>query len=584
MKSKIQLLPDNIINKIAAGEVVERPSSVVKELVENSIDAKSTKIEIYIRCGGKAEITVADNGEGISDTDLGMSVRRHATSKLKDNNLTNINTLGFRGEALSSISSVSDFFLSSNNDKNSGGYIINITGGEFKYKKPANQNKGTTVKVKNLFFNVPARLKFLKSENYEALLIKRLIQKLSLSFVDIEFNLIIDDKKTFFSPITHKLEWFDKLQLRTIPVLGDDFIKNSVKFHKIGEDFNFKGLLGFPTFNFSNSNNIFFYVNNRIIFDKSMTTIFKVAYRDFISHDRFPQLILFLDCKETEVDVNVHPMKYEVRFKNINHLKSSIIKIVKQELSNIGHQASSFNSQKAIENFITEDDKQVTIELKEKVSVDKIDSRVFEPVSDFSYRKENNENYPLGYAKTQLHETYIVSENKKGILLIDQHAAHERLIYEKLKKEFYNKKIQTQILLIPAVIDFDNLLVKNVEECLKNAEKYGVKLEVFGKKSLIVREVPMILANCNIKELVLDLLDELVDNINTDTVEEKINKICSSMACHGSIRAGRLMEVDEMNDLLRRMEKTPFSGQCNHGRPTYVELKLEDIEKLFGRK
>lgn len=583
MKRKIQLLPDNIINKIAAGEVVERPSSVVKELVENSIDAKSTKIEIFIRSGGKAEITVADNGEGISSLELDMSVRRHATSKLKDSNLTNINTLGFRGEALSSISSVSDFFLSSNNNTSSNGYIINITGGEFKYKKPVNQNEGTTVKVKNLFFNVPARLKFLKSENYEALLIKRLIQKLSLSFVDIEFNLVIDDKKIFISPITHKLEWFDKLKLRTIPVLGNDFIKNSVKINKIGEKFSFKGLLGIPTFNFSNSNNIFFYVNNRIIFDKSMTTIFKVAYRDFISHDRFPQLILFLDCKESEVDINVHPMKYEVRFKDINYLKSSIIKIFRDELSNIGHKASSFNSQKAIENFMTEDNKQVTIELKEKGSKDESNSKDFQPASEVSYRKENND-FPLGYAKTQLHETYIVSENKKGILLIDQHAAHERLVYEKLKDEFYNKKIETQILLIPAVIDFDNLLVKNMEECLKNAENYGVKLEVFGKKSLIVREVPVILANCNIKELVLDLMDELIDNTNTDTVEEKINKICSSMACHGSIRAGRLMEVDEMNDLLRRMEKTVFSGQCNHGRPTYVELRLEDIEKLFGRK
>ncbi len=583
MKRKIQLLPDNIINKIAAGEVVERPSSVVKELVENSIDAKSTKIEIFIRNGGKSEITVADNGEGISNMELGLSVRRHATSKLKDNNLTNINTLGFRGEALSSISSVSDFFLSSKNNTSSTGYIINIYGGECKYKKPYNQNKGTTVKVKNLFFNIPARLKFLKSENYEALLIKRLIQKLSLSFVDIEFNLSIDDKKIFFSPITYQLEWFDKLKLRTIPVLGEDFIKNSLKIHKTGEKFSFKGLLGIPTFNFSNSNNIFFYVNNRIIFDKSITTIFKVAYRDFISHDRFPQLILFLDCKESEVDINVHPMKYEVRFKDINYLKSSIIKIFKDELANIGHKASSFNSQKAIENFITEDNKQVAIELKEKGSEDESNCIDFDSVDEVSYRKENND-YPLGYAKTQLHETYIVSENKKGIFLIDQHAAHERLVYEKLKYEFYNKKIKTQILLIPAVIDFDNLLVKNVEECLKNAENYGVKLEVFGKKSLIVREVPIILANCNIKQLVLDLMDELIYNTNTDTVEEKINKICSSMACHGSIRSGRSMEVDEMNDLLRRMEETSFSGQCNHGRPTYVELRLEDIEKLFGRK
>ena len=583
MKFKIKVLPDFVINKIAAGEVVERPVSVVKELIENSIDANSSKIDIHIRGGGKNEIVVVDNGLGILEDDLLLSVRRHATSKILNENLTNISTLGFRGEALSSISSVSDFFLSTNSNNTSLGFEINYTAGKLKSSKPINKVRGTTIKVKNLFFNIPARLKFLKSDNYEALLIKRIVQKFSLSSLDIEFNLFIDGKKTFQSPVIKEKSWDEKLLLRSTKVLGEDCLDNSIKISEKSEKFLIRGLLGIPTFNFSNSNNIFFFVNNRIVSDKSITSIIRVAYRDFLAHDRFPQLVLFVDCSSSEVDINVHPMKHEVRFRDLPSLKSLIISSIKKNLEKTNHLASSINSKKAINQFIFNEEAQEKIFLKEK----KIKSSQYENKDNDNkknYDSDVNTRYPLGFAKTQLHDTYIISENKKGIVITDQHAAHERIVYEKLKKDYYGKEIKRQILLIPAIIELDNLVVKNIEKTIKVAHEYGVKIEIFGNNSIIVREIPVILGNCNIKEFVLDLIDELVETSNIDSLEEKINKVCSSMACHGSIRAGRNLEVDEMNDLLRRMEDTPFSGQCNHGRPTYVELKLNDIEKLFGRK
>ena len=583
MTFKIKILPDFVVNKIAAGEVVERPVSVVKELIENSIDADSSKIDIHIRGGGKNEIIVVDNGLGILEDDLLLSVRRHATSKILNENLTNISSLGFRGEALSSISSVSDFFLSTNSNNTSLGFEINYTAGKLKSSKPINKVRGTTIKVKNLFFNIPARLKFLKSDNYEALLIKRIVQKFSLSFLDIEFNLFIDDKKTFQSPVIKEKSWDEKLLLRSTKVLGEDCLDNSIKISEKSEKFLIRGLLGIPTFNFSNSNNIFFFVNNRIVSDKSITSIIRVAYRDFLAHDRFPQLVLFVDCSSSEVDINVHPMKHEVRFRDLPSLKSLIISSIKKNLEKTNHLASSINSKKAINQFIFNEEAQEKIFLKEK----KIKSSQYENKDNDNkknYDSDVNTRYPLGFAKTQLHDTYIISENKKGIVITDQHAAHERIVYEKLKKDYYGNEIKRQILLIPAIIELDNLVVKNIEKTIKVAHEYGVKIEIFGNNSIIVREIPVILGNCNIKEFVLDLIDELVETSNIDSLEEKINKVCSSMACHGSIRAGRNMEVDEMNDLLRRMEDTPFSGQCNHGRPTYVELKLNDIEKLFGRK
>ena len=584
---RIRILNDDVINKIAAGEVLDRPSSAVKELVENSIDANSKKIDIFIRDGGKTEILVIDDGEGILKNDLKLAVQRHATSKINSEKFDTISSLGFRGEALPSIGAVSEMSIKSNIQNNQEGFMIEVKSGILERIKPVNHSKGTTVQIKNLFFSTPARLKFLKSENYESLLIKRIIQKLALCNYKIEFRLSINNKEIINISVKKSDDEEKLFENRIKELLGEEFFNNCIYLNQRSENIKIKGFLGIPTFHHSNTNNQFVFINGRIIQDKSLNVIFKLAYRDFMSYDRFPQLVIFIECPKNEVDINVHPTKNEVRFQNLNFLRSQIFRIFKEAIASAGHKASTINTIHAIDRFSHSND-QNKLNLKEE----KLPSRYSE-FPDINYKENNdidekqqsnNETLPLGYAKSQFHKTYIISETSSGVVIIDQHAAHERLVYEKLKKNFYDKKIETQILLIPVVIDLDFQTLKSLENCFKIADQYGVKIEKFGKNSIIVREVPYILSNCNIKKLVLDLLDELIEIKESTSIESKINLICSSMACHGSIRAGRELQVDEMNDLLRRMEATPFSGQCNHGRPTYVELKLSDIEKLFGRK
>ena len=585
--NKIKILPDEIINQIAAGEVLDRPSSAVKELVENSIDANSKKISIFVRDGGKAEIVVTDDGNGISKQELELAVTRHATSKLNEKKIDALSFLGFRGEALPSIGSVSEMIIKSNTNNNQDGMMIEVVSGIKKKIRPVNHRKGTTVSVKKLFFSTPARLKFLKTDNYESLLIKRIVQKLALCNFHIDFDLTINNKKAILTKSDQSSDKKKMLERRVETLLGPQFIDNSIYINEISENFKFKGYLGIPTFHHSNTNNQFLFVNGRVVQDKSMNVIFKVAYRDFMSYDRFPQLVLFIECPQDEVDVNVHPSKNEMRFRNLNYLRSKILKVFKSKLITAGHRASTLNTLKAIEKFSFKSNQNTFLQLKDETfndenlnnlshSLDK--SKVNEP------DRETPSVFPLGYAKSQFHKTYIISETDEGIMITDQHAAHERLVYEKLKKDFFEKKIKSQILLIPVVIDIDSSVIKNLEQKLQHFCKYGVKMEIFSKTSVIVRELPHILANCNVKKLAIDLIEELVDTDDSKSVENEINKICSKMACHGSIRAGRDLQVDEMNDLLRKMESTPFSGQCNHGRPTYVELKIGDIEKLFGRK
>ena len=585
--NKIKILPDEVINQIAAGEVLDRPSSAVKELIENSIDANSKNISIFVRDGGKAEIIITDDGDGISEQELELAVTRHATSKLNEKKIDTLSFLGFRGEALPSIGSVSEMIIKSNTNENQNGMMIEVISGIKKKIRPVNHRKGTTVLIKKLFFSTPARLKFLKTENYESLLIKRIVQKLALCNYEVDFDLTINNKKAILTKSDKSNDKKKKLERRVSSLLGPEFIDNSIFINEISEHFKFKGYLGIPTFHHSNTNNQFLFVNGRVVQDKSMNVIFKVAYRDFMSYDRFPQLVLFIECPRDEVDVNVHPSKNEMRFRNLNYLRSKILKVFKSNLITAGHRASTINTVKAIEKFSFKSNQKTFLQLKDEKFAD-------ETLNNFNHSydndnldesdKENPSLFPLGYAKSQFHKTYIISETDQGIVIIDQHAAHERLVYERLKKDFFEKKIKTQILLIPVVIDIDSSVMKNLEKKLQHVSEYGVKIEIFGKTSVIVRELPHILANCNVKKLVTDLIEEVVETDDLKSVESEINKICSKMACHGSIRAGRDLQVDEMNDLLRKMESTPFSGQCNHGRPTYVELKIDDIEKLFGRK
>ena len=583
--NKIRLLSDNTINQIAAGEVIDRPSSAVKELIENSLDANSSKINIYVKNGGKKEIIVSDDGDGIQKNDLKLAITRHATSKLDEENINEISSMGFRGEALPSIGSVSKMIIKSNINENQDGNKIEVTSGNIKTISPINQKKGTTVEIRDLFFSTPARLNFLKSENYETLLIKKIVQRLAICNYKTEFNLFVNGKNVISTKKSDHPNDNENFMKRIKDLLGNDFLDNSIFFDQKVEDFNFKGLLGIPTFHHSNTNNQFLFINKRVIQDKSMNVIFKLAYRDFMSYDRFPQLVVFIDCPTDKLDVNVHPSKNEVRFRNLNLLRSNILKTFKEKLAQAGHKASTVNTTRAVNKFYNKSNFQTFIELKEENIQESTSENLNVIQENESSNDENEENFfPLGYAKSQFHKTYIVSEIRNGIVIVDQHAAHERLVYEKLKKDFYEKKIQTQILLIPVVIDLDPNVVEGLKNFINSADNYGVKLEVFGKKSILVREVPSILANCNIKKLVMDLVEEITEINEPKSLESKINAICSKMACHGSIRAGRELQIDEMNDLLRKMESTPFSGQCNHGRPTYVQLNIEDIEKLFGRK
>ena len=584
--NKIKILPDEIINQIAAGEVLDRPSSAVKELVENSIDANSKKISVFVRDGGKTEIIVTDDGDGISKQELELAVTRHATSKLNEKKIDTLSFLGFRGEALPSIGSVSEMSIKSNINEDQNGMMIEIIAGIKKKIRPVNHRKGTTVSVKKLFFSTPARLKFLKTDNYESLLIKRIIQKLALCNYDIDFDLTINNKKAILTKSHKNCDKKEKFKRRVTTLLGSEFIENSIFIDETSENFKFKGYIGIPTFHHSNTNNQFLFVNGRVVQDKSMNVIFKVAYRDFMSYDRFPQLVLFIECPKDEVDVNVHPSKNEMRFRNLNYLRSKILKVFQSNLITAGHRASTLNTLKAVEKFSFKSNQKTFLQLKdEKFNDENLNNLSHSSDNNIDKQdKENSSLFPLGYAKSQFHKTYIMSETNEGIVIIDQHAAHERLVYEKLKKDFFEKKIKTQILLIPVVIDVDSSIIENLEKKLQLVSEYGVKIEIFGKTSVIVRELPHILANCNVKKLVIDLIEEVLETNDSKSVENEINKICSRMACHGSIRAGRDLQVDEMNDLLRKMESTPFSGQCNHGRPTYVELKIGDIEKLFGRK
>ena len=579
---KIEILSDDLINKIAAGEVLERPSSAVKELIENSIDANANEINIYIRDGGKTEIIVTDDGHGINANDLKLAVKRHATSKLNFENFNNISSLGFRGEALPSIAAVSEMLIKTKTKNDEQGSSLEINSGTIGLIKPVNQKNGTYISVRNLFFSTPARLKFLKSDNYESLNIKKLTQKLAICNYKIAFNLYVNDKNIVSAKKNNEQNDFNLLKNRVSEILGYQFIENSIYFDEKVDSFRFFGFLGVPTFHKSNTNNQFIFVNNRLIYDKSLNVLFKLAYRDFISYDRFPQFICFIQCPNSEIDVNVHPGKSEVRFKNVKFLRSSIINLVKNNLKKINHFASTINTEKAINKF-SNFKSQNLLELKENSEKDfsSIET-ITEKIK--SREIEEKKSFPLGYAKSQFHNTYIVSQTNEGIVVVDQHAAHERIVYERMKREIYNKKIKTQILLIPVVIDLDRSTLNALIDSLEKVRNYGLVIEPFGSDSIIVREIPGILSDCDVKNLTLDIIDELIENNDSSSVEEQINKICSKMACHGSIRAGRQMQLDEMNDLLRKMEATAFSGQCNHGRPTYVELKLNDIEKLFGRK
>lgn len=606
----IKQLDETVINKIAAGEVVERPASAVKELIENSIDAGCSDITIEVADGGKTLIRVIDDGLGMSDIDLPIALRRHATSKLPNDNLLNINSFGFRGEALPSLGAVGRLRIISHNDGN-GAHEINVNGGKISDIKPAARTLGTTIELRDLFYATPARLKFLRSTKSELKAITDTVKGLSISTPNVAFTLI--DKTGGKSRKILQVQKEKDVSLASIKnrlsrVLGQDFSKNSISIDVTREDVNLTGYVCLPTYARASNAMQYFFVNSRQVRDKQLIGALRAAYSDFMPRDRFPAAAIYINCRPDFVDVNVHPGKSEVRFRDPQGIRSLIVTGIRQVIAIEGHRSSSTLSTAALgamreqtHQMPSANNEQVT---KNSQNMDyngnkrfftrdvepafqetwKPSARDFQTKDEHANFIEEFESFPLGAPIAQFGENYIISQNEDGIVIIDQHAAHERLVYEKLKEQVKDNKIEVQALLVPEILELSEPEILVLIEYKDNLSKYGLKLNQFGINSIAVQEIPAILNSENIKKLIFDILDELTDLENSDTLEKKINAVLSRIACHGSIRSGRMLRTEEMNSLLREMENTPNSGQCNHGRPTHISIRMSDIERLFGRR
>ena len=596
----IRVLPENIINQISAGEVVERPSSIVKELIENSIDSDASQIELFIRGGGLESIIVQDNGSGIPSKEISLAVLRHATSKLNDDNLNIISKLGFRGEALPSIASVSETTITSRTQNDKLAIMFKVSHGEIDYQKVASREVGTTVKVTSLFQKTPARLKFLKSIKAENSLCKEIFQKIALSHPNIAFKLIINGKHLLNYSSQFNLN--NSLSNRVKEVLGEKLFADCIEINSSIENYSLRGFIGLPTINRPTSSMQYLYINNRPIRDKNIFYAIKAAYSETIPKGRHPIGVLYLDLPHDLVDVNVHPSKAEVRFQNFQKIRKLILTTLKSAIAKAGFKVSSELSLDIIKKFNDANFSNQTSgiissqnqnnkyqnfqwpELDEKLhNNDLMDNPPFAKVEENIIDREF-ESFPLGAAKGQLHSTYIISETKDGIILIDQHAAHERLVLEEMKENYKQGQLSSQILLIPEVINLKSIEKNILLENQEHLKKLGFEIESFGDESIIVREVPSLLGHANISNLIKDVAEELSILETQISIDDKINSIISKSACYGSVRSGRILNASEMNSLLRKMEITPNSGQCNHGRPTSIKLSLNDIEKLFGRR
>jgi DNA mismatch repair protein MutL len=573
---RIRRLPETTINRIAAGEVIERPSSVVKELVENAIDAGAARIDIVFRDGGRTYIRVTDNGTGMAPDDLALAIERHATSKLPEDELLRIDTLGFRGEALPSIASVSRLTLVSRARGAASAFAISVEGGNTAEVRPAALSAGTMVEVRDLFFAVPARLKFLRSERYETADALDVVRRLAIAHPSIAFTFVTGDRPLLELAGVPAAEF----QHRIAELIGRDFPVNAVPFAAARQTIAVSGFAGLPTFHRAQSNMQFMIVNNRPVRDRLLMGAVRAAYADVLPRGRFPVVVLLVQCGSAEVDVNVHPAKSEVRFRESQLVRSLVVGAIRNALA-VGSRstATTFGERAGIAmGAVAGSQKILAFEAQRPSTITGFAEEPSPPLAP------EPPDAPLGHARGQLHNTYIVSQTPDGVVIVDQHAAHERIVYEEMKRQIAASRISTQPLLIPAVIDLDPVSVARLEAEAAFLASLGMVLEAFGKDAVIVREVPAVLSEGSIPHLVHDISDELESAPPGATLEESTNRLLATMACHHSVRAGRHLKVEEMNALLREMERTPNSGQCNHGRPTYVELKLKDIERLFGRR
>ncbi|PIT69574.1 DNA mismatch repair endonuclease MutL [Bartonella tribocorum] len=615
----IRHLSENIINQIAAGEVIERPANVVKELVENAIDAGATRIEIITANGGKNFIKVSDNGCGIPADQLTLAVSRHCTSKITDD-VHNICFLGFRGEALPSIGSVAKLKLISRTKEAENAAEISVTAGKIVGPKPAAANLGTIVEVRDLFFVTPARLKFMKTDRAETNAISDMIKRIAIAFPHIRFSLSGLDRTSMELPATEN-NTQGQLQ-RITQIIGKEFAPNSIALNAERESVRLTGFACLPSFNRNNSLYQFAYVNGRPVRDKFLWSAIRGAYADVMTRDRYPVAILFIDLQPTDVDVNVHPAKADVRFRDPGLIRGLIVGAIREALQQSGIRPTSTRSEAMLAAFQTQQSsaQQSLGNFKNAYQSSSYNpqahhfataSMVHKPLdstSSFGLKEDATPimeglntpsgdayipstipsseelSYPLGAARAQIHKNYIIAQTQDSLIIVDQHAAHERLVYEALKNALYAKPLPSQLLLIPEIVE----LSEEDATCLlthKDAlQKFGLGIEPFGPGAILVRETPSMLGEINVQALIKDLADEAAEYDTTNNLKAMLDYVAATMACHGSIRSGRLLRPEEMNTLLRQMEATPNTSTCNHGRPTYIELKLADIERLFGRK
>ncbi len=590
----IRQLPEDLINRIAAGEVVERPASVVKELVENAIDAGASRVVVSTAGGGKTLIRVEDDGSGMDRPDLELSVERHATSKLADDGLDDIRTLGFRGEALASIGAVSELGIASRPDGAASGLKLTVDRSSKSAAVPHSMNRGTIVEVRNLFGAVPARLKFLKSERAEAAAITDVVKRLAMANPEVHFILDGADRSPSNWPAQHGP---GALAARVAQVMGADFGDNAVPLALARHGVVVAGLAGLPTYSRANSLSQFYFVNGRSVRDKQLLGAVRAAYADFIFRDRFPAIALFLSVDPAEVDVNVHPAKAELRFRDAGAVRGAVIRAIGEALTAAGYRASSTVADAVVDAFRVPEPVGAGFVSNEAAALRSYDqprhheamAARFAGLAEPSGRFEpfvvepSDAEFPLGTARAQMFENYIVAQNGDALVLVDQHAAHERLVYERFKAQLGSGPVPSQMQLIPVVIELPEEDCARLAEAAPTLEQLGLYLERFGNRAVAVRETPALLGQADVEGLVKDIVDGLAEWDSSAALGDRLDAIIARMACHGSVRSGRVLRVDEMNALLREMEATPHSGQCIHGRPTYVELKLKDIERLFGR-
>lgn len=619
INSNVIRLDETVVNRIAAGEVIERPASVIKELVENAIDAGSTRIDITTASGGKTMMRVNDNGHGMNKKNLTLAVERHCTSKLSDD-LMDIRSLGFRGEALPSVGSIARLSITSRTKEDDTAWKISISGGKIKSPSPAALGEGTIVEVSDLFYATPARLKFLKSDKAETNAITEVFKRIALAFPHIRFSISGEDRASLDYPATTQ---FDRLA----QVLGKEFCNNSMQIDAAREGVRLEGFASVPTYHRGNALAQYFYVNGRPVRDKALLGAIRGAYMDVLPRGKHPLLALFLDLDPHMVDVNVHPAKADVRFRDPGLVRGLIVGALRQAITANGEDEGPLTSRAGAEAmmgaFKTENpaSKQASVftgyqenftrpyapnshnNSSEEAQASKDWARPIEPNIHGTFDEEQSGfditqapsgnvahdisdpsaiGFPLGAARAQLHKNYIISQTEKGLVIIDQHAAHERIVYETLKAGM-EQGIPSQLLLVPEIVDMPEEDVNRLSQFADQFQKLGLEIEAFGQGAIAVRATPALLGETDSKKLLQDLADEIAEWGSAEELEARLHHVAATMACHGSVRSGRILKPQEMDALLRQMENTPNSGQCNHGRPTFIELDLKDIERLFGR-